>query len=511
MSVYRLGIAVGEVSGKVESLRYDAAIIGAGADGLAAAATLAKSGLKVIVLECNDQPGGRCVTREFHPGFHASPFCDELPPILAGIFWSLDLARHGAVFMPSPVSTSLWPDRALGIHHHESGVRAQSQSLVAAALRRAETQIAPRRRRFFGSRWTENIAVWPGDPWATSSLSDVVAASFAHEDAAASAIADALHGRAAHPDLAGSALHLLSPGSGGSGLVAGGLQHLANALVSAALSAGAEISCGLEVTDVRCRGGKIASARLADGTEITARAIISTLDLKRTFLSLFTWSDLPKEVSGHAGSFRMAGGTARLLFALDRLPEKPSFAEKDVFAGPIHLEPGMNKHGVVYAAWRAGTVAKDLPVALRFISVTDPRSCPMGAATMTATVGGVPVRLFDGSWTHEKREALREQVLTQVERVLPGIAARVRACDVIVPPDFEEALGCTDGDLWGGEIASDQMLGFRPWFGCVPPRTPIGGLYLAGPSTSAGILGTCVAGVFAARAIAADLEAGVLK
>jgi phytoene dehydrogenase-like protein len=321
-------------------------------------------------------------------------------------------------------------------------------------------------------------------------------------------MAKALEGRAAHPDLAGSALHLLAP-PGGSGLVVGGLQRLTDSLLTAAQNAGAEIICGLEVTDIDRRNGKMVGLRLADGAEISARAIISTLDLKRTFLSLFAWSDLPRAVASRAGSFRMTGSTARLLFALDGLPNRPAFARGDLFAGPIHIAPDAG--GSAYAAWRAGTVAEQLPITLRFISATDPQSCPPGAAMMTATVGCVPLRLFDGSWTHEKRDALREQVLACIEHVLPGTAARVQACELIVPPDIEEALGCTDGDLWGGEIAADQMFGFRPWLDCAAPRTPIGGLYLAGPSTTAGVLGTCASGVFAARALAADLKAGRLK
>src|SRR6185312_4451972 len=78
-------------------VRYDAAIIGAGANGLAAAAALAGAGLKTIVLERGERPGGRCITREFHPGFRASPFCDELSVIPPDIARTLDLARHGAV------------------------------------------------------------------------------------------------------------------------------------------------------------------------------------------------------------------------------------------------------------------------------------------------------------------------------------------------------------------------------------------------------------------------------
>jgi phytoene dehydrogenase-like protein len=127
---------------------------------------------------------------------------------------------------------------------------------------------------------------------------------------------------------------------------------------------------------------------------------------------------------------------------------------------------------------------------------------------MTATVSGVPSRLFDGAWTHEKRAALRDRVLSAIEQVLPGTGARVRVCELVAPPDIEQALSCTDGDLWGGEIAADQMLAYRPGFDCASPRTPIAGFYLAGPSTAAGTLGTCVSGVLAARAVIADLKRG---
>jgi phytoene dehydrogenase-like protein len=319
-------------------------------------------------------------------------------------------------------------------------------------------------------------------------------------------MADALEGRMAHPDRAGSALHLL-PGAG-RGTITGGLQSLTDALAETAQTVSVDISSGLEVVDIRRRAGRIEGVRLADGSEIAARTIVSTLDLKRTFLSLFAWNELPQVLARRAASFRMGGGTARLLFALEALPELPRFADTSLLAGAIHIAPALGTFGKAFAAWSAGTVAKHLPVTIRFPSVNDPRLCPAGAATMTATVSGVPLRLFDGAWTHEKRDSLRRLVLNAIEQVLPGTVARVRACALLVPPDIEQELSCTDGDLWGGEIAADQMLAYRPGFDCASPRTPIEGLYLAGPSTTAGVLGTCVSGIIAARAIVADLKSG---
>jgi phytoene dehydrogenase-like protein len=481
-------------------VRYDAAIIGAGADGLAAAATLAKSGLKTIVIERGEHPGGRCTTREFHPGFHASPFCDELAPIPAEIFWALDLARRGVIFEPAALSTALWPDRSDKLSFADP-LLAEAAALAKAVLRRAEQDASPK-QKFFSRQLS---TAWPGAVWTADSLLGLLAAKNGCGDRAAHLMARALVGRAAHPSLAGSAVHLIAPGVGGGGMVAQGLHRLTDALVVAAQEAGAEIACGIEVFDIRRTNGNIAGVRLADGTDIAAKAVLSTLDAKRTFLSLFAWKDLPSEISQRCAAFRMAGSTARLLFALDHMPDIPAHDGKEMFSGPIYLTPDAADFSHAYASWREGMIAKRLPVALRFPSVLDPSLCPRGAAVMTATIGCVPARLFDGSWTREKRDALRAAVLATIEEVFPGLHMRVVATELIVPPDIEETLGLTDGDLWGGEIAPDQMFDLRPWNESGGPRTAIKGVYLAGPSSAAGPHGTCAAGVIAARAIMADL------
>ncbi|HXM00361.1 MAG TPA: hypothetical protein VN932_10560, partial [Rhizomicrobium sp.] len=293
----------------------------------------------------------------------------------------------------------------------------------------------------------------------------------------------------------------------GSGTVIGALGSLAEVLADGAREAGAEISCGVEATEIRQTKDRVHAVALADGSEIEARAIISTLDLKRTFLSLFPWNALPKPVAARVAGFRMAGAGARLLLALDQPPD----LEGEASRAKIQVAPDVKAFAAAYAAWRAGTIPEHPPLTLRVVSAGDPGLAPAGQATATATLGCIPFRLFDGAWTHDKRDLLRDRALAAIEQVLPGTRAHVVAAELIVPHDIEEALGATEGDLLGGEIAADQMFDMRPGFETAGPRAPIGGLYLAGPSSAAGPLGTCAAGVIAARALIADHRDGPLK
>ena len=441
-------------------MRYDACILGAGAEGLAAAAWLAGRGLAVFVAEREAHCGGRCTTREFHPGFGASPYMDELPPIPDELFREFDLARRGTVFLP-PRPDGLAP-------------------LRQAIMARVMGSESPRRRWFAPP---PPVEPWPGEQLSSRTLAEM------GTGVPAGVVCD--------PAAGGSALVALAAVRGG--MVAGGLGRLADALTAAAKDAGAEISLGLEAADIRRRRGQVVAVTLADGSEIAARAVISTLDLEHTFLSLFAWNELPGQVVERVHAYRPGAGTARLLLALR---QAPALGGEPIFIGGKHL-------GRAYQAWRSGAVAEHLPLVARLVSAVDPSLAPDGAATLTLTAGGIPHAPFDGGWSHERRERLRRQMLEEAEAVLPGLRDSIAGWELLVPPDIENQLGLTAGDLWGGELAADQMLRFRPFPEC--PRTPIKGLYLAGGSSPLGPLATGASGVAAARALAADLTAGRLK
>src|SRR3954447_1453338 len=73
----------------------DAVIIGAGHNGLVAAAYLARAGLDVEVLERREIVGGACVTEELWPGVRASPGAYTLSLLRREIVRDLPLPGRG--------------------------------------------------------------------------------------------------------------------------------------------------------------------------------------------------------------------------------------------------------------------------------------------------------------------------------------------------------------------------------------------------------------------------------
>jgi len=486
-------------------MRYDVAIIGAGADGLCAAALLARKGLKTVVVERESRLGGLAETIEFHPGFRASRWADELAVVPHDIFWFLDLARRGAILSPAADPVAFWPERnpVVPLSAEAVSLLGQARRKVGDGLAFVERQIGSPRRGASILHRTTAPPRWPGEEWASLSLATLAERAGIGAEQAALLSAWTLAGRSADPLQSGSALHLLAPASGNSGVCVGGWKMFVSALAKAAEDAGAEIRSGLEPAEIRLKGERVAALVLTDGSEIATTSAISAWDAKRTFLSLFSWSQFSGQVAAGVRSYRTRGTTARVLLALEAAPRA---VVPELPGAPVCLAPDIERFGATDMACRAGRIADDLPTVLRLVSASDPGLAGPGGAVMTVTFGAVPEKLFDGAWTREKRDLLRERALRAAEVVFPGAAERVLAAEVIVPGDAEGALGVTAGDLWGGEIAPDQMFAARPWLGIAAPRTHVRGLYLAGPSSPAGVLATGAAGVLAARALMADLK-----
>ena len=79
----------------VNVAQYDVIVIGAGHNGLATAAILARAGRKVLVLERRDIIGGMCAGEEFHPGYRSAGLLHDTQQLRPGLVDALRLGEYG--------------------------------------------------------------------------------------------------------------------------------------------------------------------------------------------------------------------------------------------------------------------------------------------------------------------------------------------------------------------------------------------------------------------------------
>jgi phytoene dehydrogenase-like protein len=97
----------------------------------------------------------------------------------------------------------------------------------------------------------------------------------------------------------------------------------------------------------------------------------------------------------------------------------------------------------------------------------------------------LPYRLREGDW-NVRREELGDRVTQLIERFAPDFGNSVIARCVLSPPDLEERFGITEGNIFHGDIALQQMFFMRPLPRWARYRTPIDKLFLCGAGTHPG-------------------------
>jgi phytoene dehydrogenase-like protein len=506
-------------------MRYDAIVIGAGVNGLTTAAYLGKAGRRVVVVEQREDVGGLCVTREFFPGFRANTCVDDpgwMPPAvmrdlaLAGHGYAPRPASCGAVFplaggdpVPlwgdprraaaalaahSPADAGRWPDFVQQVHRLAGMLERVSSMRTPDIGGRGPGELLPllalgRRLRGLGRRGMVDFL--RAVPMPVADYLDEWFDSAALKGAlSVSGVRNVQHG----PMSGGTTLvflhhHLGLPGglAGGRRLVRGGVGQLPAALLGAARAAGVEVRAGAAIEAIVARDDRVAGVGLANGDVIEAPMVVSSADVRRTF-DLVDPGLFDPVFLGAVDAVRMRGPAARVHLALDGLPAFSSGGSPwpaETLIGTLVIAPDIAWVERAYDAAKHGGVAESPSLELDVPTLHEPAMAPAGQHVVSVQVQFAACHMT-GGWTAERRDALTEAVLRQVERHAPDLRSRLLHVETLTPDDLSREFHVTEGSLLHGELALDQFLFMRPVPACARYATPLPGLWLCGSSTHPG-------------------------
>jgi phytoene dehydrogenase-like protein len=525
------------------SAQRDIVIIGGGHNGLVTAFYLAKTGFKPLILERAAQVGGAAVTDEFHPGFRCSTLAHTAGPIRPDIVRDLQLEKHGLrLITPTTCVTALTQEgRALTLHQDA----AQSAQEIARFSQKDATKY-PEFQQSLGKISkviAEALATTPPDidhpssgdlwsmlktgrairnlgkkdmfrllRWGPMAVADLAAEYFETELLRAVVAARGVFGTFLGPWSAGSALVLLlraagdAHPAGSANLAAGGMGAVSQAMMSAAIAAGAEIRTGAEVIEIRVQNGAATGVLLSTGEEIAARAVISNADPRRTLLKLTDPTHLSPDFVQKLQHYRGNGTVAKVNLALSGLPNFTALKNGDTTAlkGRIHIGNEIDYLERAFDESKYGNFSRQPYLEATIPSLTDPTLAPEGKHVMSIYMQYAPYKL-KGDW-EQQRKALGQTVVQALAQYAPNLPELIQTHQIITPRDLEDKYGMTGGQIFHGELALDQFFTMRPLLDWARYRTPIQNLYLCGSGTHPGVGLTGGSGANAAREIVKELK-----
>ncbi|XP_028586423.2 pyridine nucleotide-disulfide oxidoreductase domain-containing protein 2 isoform X3 [Podarcis muralis] len=473
---------------------YDAVVIGAGHNGLVAAAYLQKGGLKTAVLERRHLVGGAAVTEEIIPGFRFSRASYLLSLLRPQIYSELELKAFPKyeAFMNRLVSAI---DPLLDTCPLD--VAGFSQGSLLQKLRALRGLRALIRAGFtLGKQLPQYYQVL------TAPISKILDLWFESEPLKATLATDAVIGAMAGPHTPGSGYVLLhhvmgelEGRQGAWGYVAGGMGALSQALANAATALGAEIFTEKAVAQILLSSdGKAQGVCLQDGTEVKSRLVLSNASPQLTFLELTPQEQLPPEFVQRISQFDSRSPVTKINVAVDRLPDfRAAPNARDGCPLPhhqcsIHLncEDIQLLHQAFEDACQGRPSSRPM-IELCIPSALDPTLAPPGCHVVSLFTQYTPYTLAGGKqWDDREREDYADRVFDCVEAYAPGFKASVVGRDVLTPPDLERIFGLPGGNIFHGAMSLDQLYFARPVPSYSSYRSPVEGLYLCGSGAHPG-------------------------
>ena len=469
---------------------YDAVVVGSGPNGLAAATTLARTGLSVLVLEANATIGGGARSAELTlPGF-VHDICSAVHPLAAGspFFKSLPLERFGLQWIQPQIQLAHPLDDGTAVSLH------RAVDLTADLLGR-DARAYRRLMQPFARDW-DKLAVdflqpmlhWPRHPFvlAQFGLPAVCPATLLAKIIFRNEPARALFGGiAAH-----SFLPLEAPVSAAFALVLGAAGHVVG--WPSPRGGSQKISDALAAY-LRELGGRIELNRTINKLDQLPKSRAVLFDVSAWQLARIAAERLPVRYRRRLENFRHAPGVFKIDYALSApIPWKAEACRR---AGTIHLGGNFAETAAAERDAANGKLPERPFVLVAQQSLFDETRAPRGQHTLWA-YAHVPFNC---------KIDISERIEAQIERFAPGFRDCILARHHKSAVELENSnANLAGGDINGGAANLWQLLA-RPVFSPTPYRTPLRGVYLCSSSTppGGGVHGMC--GYHAARAALRDI------
>jgi phytoene dehydrogenase-like protein len=522
---------------------FDAVVVGGGHNGLVAAAYLARSGMRTLVCERREVPGGAAISEHpFGPEYTVTSLSYVVSLLPADLVRDLRLDRHGYhVYPQGPYFAPRADGSYLRLPADPAGRHAEIAKFsrqdadnyadyearlvkIAGILGPMLTEIPPklgsrrpadlvgqslllRHLRKVDTRLAVDIT-----RLLTGSIADLLDQYFTSDALRGLLSVSGVIGMWAGPRSAGTGYvtlhHHIGEAAGQTGawgFPRGGMGAVTAALAAAARSFGAEVRTGAEVEAITTSGGRVTGVNLATGESVAAPVVITTAHPKLSFLKLVDSDVLPADFVADIRGWQTRSGTVKVNLALDRIPvfaSRPDF-DPQVHGGTIVLADSLDEIETSFQQAVAGRPSASPFADICIPSVFDDSLAPAGQHVMSLFTQWVPHTYADQPDDAEL-EAYADRVIARMEQVAPGFTASVLHRQVIGPHQMQEEYGLVGGNIFHGELTMGQMFHARPAAGYADLRTPVRGLYQAGSSTHGGGGVTGIPGRNVVRQVFAD-------
>lgn len=514
--------------------RCDAVVIGAGHNGLVAAATLADHGWDVVVIDAAPVAGGAVgSSRSVHPDFETDQFSAFYPMTAASpVMAALELESHGLEWVHAPkVLAHVRRDQPAAVMWRDLSRTSDDLERLHRGDGRGWTELGGQWSRYGRGVLSALLSPFPplraGARLAASTRSELPDLVRLGVAPVRSMIAERFGGAAPGLLLAGNALHAdVTPDAPPSGLLGwmlvglahdvgfpvprGGAGRLAEALVARATSAGAVLRLDEPARSVVVEHGRAVGVRTDLGELRARRAVLAACDAEVLYCRLLAEGDLSASFRSRMRRFQRASGTVKVNWALSS--PVPWGDERAAGAGTVHVAEDLDELTMTAAHLASDLLPSDPFLLIGQMTTADPSRSPAGTESLWAYTH-VPQRALGdargeiavtGRLRGSALDAFVERMEDRIEVHAPGFRESVIAREVQGPDDLERANpSLVGGDLNGGTAQLHQQLIFRPVLGLARSETPVSGLFLASSSAHPGgsVHGAC--GANAARAAAA--------